>query len=42
MTNGETTSQPQKSELGPPALILEPKPTIQLGNTAIVENPKPA
>lgn len=42
MTKGDTTSQPQNREEGPPALILAPKPTIQLGKTAIVEKAKPA
>lgn len=28
ITNGETTSHPQNSEDGPPALILGPNPTI--------------
>lgn len=39
-TNGKTTTHPQNSELGPPALILGPKPTIQLGRTTIVVNAK--
>lgn len=41
-TKGATTIQPQKSELGPPALILGPNPTIQFGRTPIVVNENPA
>ena len=42
ITRDKQLTIPQNNDIGPPADIVPAKPINQLGNTAIVENAKPA